>query len=144
MAKLQKVVALALLLNDKDELLISKRLDKNIPEADGKWEFVGGHVEFGESPEQAILREITEETGFTAEIEKFVPQILTNYWKNKDGEDVQVFLITYICRITGGQMHTEKFDHKISALKFIGPKEIEAYDTLPGVKELVNEYLLES
>jgi len=142
MAKLQKVVAIALLLNNDNQLLISKRLDPDIPGADGKWEFVGGHVDFGETPEQAILREITEETGFTAKIEKLVPQIITNYWKNKGNDDVQIFLLTYLCKITGGQMHTEKFDHKISALKFISPKEIENYDTLPGVKELVGKYLV--
>ena len=66
----QKVVAIALLINDQGKLLISKRLDKNIAETDGKWELPGGHVEFGKTPEQAVIREIKEESGLTAKIEK--------------------------------------------------------------------------
>ncbi|MGP7795309.1 NUDIX domain-containing protein [Sphingomonas sp. CLY1604] len=31
----------------------------------GCWDFVGGHVEPGETPEQALIREVREETGVT-------------------------------------------------------------------------------
>lgn len=31
----------------------------------GTWNFFGGHINPGESPEQAVLRELREETGFT-------------------------------------------------------------------------------
>ena len=34
-------------------------------EEDQRWYFPGGGIEAGESPEEALAREVTEETGFT-------------------------------------------------------------------------------
>ena len=56
--RLKIVVSLALI-NDADEILLSKR-PKNKYLA-GFWEFPGGKVETGEVPEIALMREIKEE-----------------------------------------------------------------------------------
>lgn len=57
-------VATIFLVNDKLEVLLSwnKRLQKWIP--------VGGHMNPGETPEEAVIREVIEETGFDFD---FVP-----------------------------------------------------------------------
>ncbi|HOD43901.1 MAG TPA: NUDIX domain-containing protein [Anaerolineaceae bacterium] len=39
-------------------------LHRNNPPNEGKWNGVGGHIEPGESPMQACLREVWEETGY--------------------------------------------------------------------------------
>jgi 8-oxo-dGTP pyrophosphatase MutT (NUDIX family) len=46
----------AVIFNDNGEVLLQKRKDVN------KWCIISGHVEFGETIEAAILREIEEET----------------------------------------------------------------------------------
>ncbi|GHT62699.1 NTP pyrophosphohydrolase [Bacteroidia bacterium] len=61
--------------NSRGELLLQKRaMDKDIQP--GKWDTsVGGHVDFGESVESALYREVREELG----IEDFTPEFLQSY-----------------------------------------------------------------
>jgi 8-oxo-dGTP pyrophosphatase MutT (NUDIX family) len=51
---------LCFLLNGDDVLLIHRRFPPN----EGRWNGVGGHVEPGETPRQAVIREVAEETGY--------------------------------------------------------------------------------
>jgi len=55
----------AVIINDKSEILLLKRLKE--PEK-GCWTIPGGTVEFGETIEEAIIREIEEEIGVKIEI----------------------------------------------------------------------------
>lgn len=52
-------VACGVLVNDRGEVLIAQRPEGKI--AAGKWEFPGGKIEPGESPEQSLRRELDEE-----------------------------------------------------------------------------------
>ena len=51
-----------------DEVLM---LYRNRPPNQGLWNGVGGHIEPGESPESACLREVVEETGFHLKAVRF-------------------------------------------------------------------------
>jgi 8-oxo-dGTP diphosphatase len=56
----------AAIFNQKGEILLQKRNDVN------QWCVISGHVEFGETIEEAILREIEEEVNVKAKIHRFV------------------------------------------------------------------------
>lgn len=56
----------AAIFNEKGEILLQKRKDVN------QWCIISGHVEFGETIEQAMLREIEEETNSTAALIRFI------------------------------------------------------------------------
>ncbi len=61
----------AIILNERDEFFMSQRGQKARNER-GCWEFPGGRVEYGETLQAAIVREILEEFGITIAIERFL------------------------------------------------------------------------
>lgn len=72
----------AIIFNDKGEVLLQRRKDV------GKWGVISGHVEFGESVTDAILREIQEETDTRAVIKRFIgiyssPTSQTYHYKDR-------------------------------------------------------------
>ena len=52
-----------------NKLLLIKR---DIEPFKGKWALPGGHVEYGEKVEEAVVREVSEETGLNTKIEKII------------------------------------------------------------------------
>ena len=72
-----------------------------------KWEFPGGKIEAGETPQQCILREITEEFGIEIEIKAALPPASHAY------PDFQIQLHPFICKITEGAAITLSEHHAI-------------------------------
>lgn len=68
-------------------------------QAGRRWQLPKGHVEPGESPDQAAVREVREETGVTGQVVASLPQI--EYWFIERGrrvhKQVEYFLLTYVC-----------------------------------------------
>ncbi|MBC8412881.1 MAG: NUDIX domain-containing protein [Nitrospira sp.] len=58
-----KQVAQIILENPRGELLIYKRDNNPDIPYPGHWDLIGGHLEEGETPEQALVREVMEEIG---------------------------------------------------------------------------------
>src|SRR5439155_1588409 len=58
-----KQIAMVLLFDRHDRLLIYLRDDKPEIPFPNHWDFFGGHLEEGETPEQAMIREVKEELG---------------------------------------------------------------------------------
>ena len=65
--KNQKIVAKGLFFNDKSKKEILLLKNKH-----GYWDLPGGHLEFGETPQECLLREIKEEIGLRAEVLKLL------------------------------------------------------------------------
>lgn len=58
----------------------------------GEWEFSGGRIKFGESPENALEREVYEETGLNVKVKE-----ITHASSFIVSEDKNVIIIFYLC-----------------------------------------------
>jgi 8-oxo-dGTP diphosphatase len=56
-----KQIAAIILENDRGELLLALRDNKSWIPFPNHWDLIGGHVEEGETPEEALVREVKEE-----------------------------------------------------------------------------------
>ena len=131
MEKRQQNVVIALIRNGLGQILISKRNDSHVPKAHNKWALIGGKIEYGENPIEALIREVKEETGLTISDIKLLPQLFSQFWKNKDGNEFQVILMPYECNIHPLNQEPMITDNKIKELKFIHSAEAEQYNFLP-------------
>ncbi len=83
------------------------------PKHFGKHNLPGGGLEFGETPEAAVIREIKEETGITVANPRLV-FAYSNLFKmpyiNDGTEFVQALLLYYACDFMGGDFSEVRFD----------------------------------
>lgn len=101
----QLVVPGALIIKDR-KMFLNKRRDHN-PALNNKWEFVGGGVDYGETVENCLLREVREETGFEVKVLERLPKIYTKTGQGIPKDDkFQVFLVIFIVEILKGKLKT--------------------------------------
>ena len=131
----QVVAAIALIHDSEGKIFLQKRNDLSIPEAHGKWEFPGGGIEFGETGEEAVMRECREEMGCEVIVERFIPIFWTSMWKKENGEKFQAFVVCYQCRIATGMPRPS--NQEVSQIGWFTKDEIRQMETLPGTHAVI-------
>lgn len=90
------VLVAAAVIIDLGRVLLTQRMPG--AHLEGAWEFPGGKVEPGESPEQALVREMREEIGVRAEVDDILD---VTFWRY---ERKDVLLLFYRARIIDGEV----------------------------------------
>ena len=90
-----KLSTLCYIEKDDKYLMLHRTVKENDVNKD-KWIGVGGHFEYGESPEECLLREVKEETGVDASIVKYVGKSQYNFTVPEDmvNKEVHWYLMT--------------------------------------------------
>ena len=96
-----------LILNDKNEVLLLKRSMKCKTDR-GIWSRPGGGVEFGETFEEAVVREIREEIGVDIDVIKCLDY--TNDLKFEDGMQKHWITLGFLGRIKSGEPKVMELD----------------------------------
>ena len=107
----------AAIIKKEDKVFITQR---GHGEFKGVWEFPGGKIEVGETPEEALIREIREELKFEIRVDRFYDEI-------KDvREDITIDVKFFICTLISGKLElTEHLDSK-----WVKPCNIDESDFL--------------
>ena len=98
------------------------------------WEFPGGKVEPGETPETALVREIREELAVEISVEELLTTVEYDY------PNFHLTMHCYLCRLTGGELRL--LEHE--AARWLGKGELYSVEWLPadvGVIPLVERIL---
>jgi len=121
------VVAVALTDAQGRVLIAQRPFDK---EHAGLWEFPGGKIEPGESPEAALVRELREELGVTV-----VPEHLEPLTFSSAGRGTRhLLLLLYRCTAWQGEPHALD----ASAIRWVPPAALVDYDMPPADRPFVS------
>ena len=120
------VVAAALIDSDGRVLIQQRPPGKNMA---GLWEFPGGKVDVGETPEAALVRELSEELGIDVETACLAPAAFAS---EALGEK-HLLLLLYICRKWSGIPQPLE----ASALKWVRPNALYSIDMPPADRPLI-------
>lgn len=124
--KILLVVACALIDADRRVLIAQRPENKTFA---GLWEFPGGKIEAGESPEAALIRELEEELGISTKQACLAPLSFVSH----SYENFHLLMPLYVCRKWQGQPHAK--EHQ--ALKWVRPQVLRDYPMPPADEPLI-------
>ena len=91
----------------------------------GAWTLPGGGIEFGEHPDEAVLRELEEESGLTGRIDGILGIFSKVYARSRAAAGGDLHFIGFLYRVTpvGGELRDE-VDGSTDTCAWIGPDEL--------------------
>jgi 8-oxo-dGTP diphosphatase len=116
----RRTLVVAALIEERGRILLSRRRpDQSLPNC---WEFPGGKVEPGESPESALVREIEEELGCRVAVGAIFEVVFHAY------PDLDLYMLVYRCQITAGV----PVPRQVAAVDWFDPRVIPTLSLPPA------------
>jgi mutator protein MutT len=115
----------AAILEKDGRIIIAQRKSKD--HLGGKWEFPGGKIEAGETPEECLARELNEEFDIDVSVGEYFGSSIFYH------ELISIELMVYRTFWSGGQINST--DHK--DYKWVTIEDLERYDFAPADRKFV-------
>ncbi len=132
-------VVVAAVVVQGNRVLLAKRSSPDNEQAHLRWECPGGKLEEGETPEEALVREIREELAVHVDVGSLLPWPQVNYWRHTNGRITQNLILPFRC--TGAMYPKPQRGQGVVDAKFFHVHEIEKMhrngELLPGTVEFV-------
>lgn len=116
---MKTVKVVAAIIKNEDKIFATQR---GYGEFKDGWEFPGGKVEAGETPQQALVREIKEELDTDIVVEDFVMTVEYDYPK------FHLSMDCFMCSIAAGELVLKEHE----AAKWLAKDELDSVEWLPA------------
>lgn len=121
-----KEVTAAIIMHDHLMLIAQRGPGQNLA---GKWEFPGGKIEPGETPEACLTREIKEELDIDIEVVGFFAESIYRY------EAGQIRLLAFTANWIGGELQAKEH----SQIRWINREQLADFDFAPADRPFVEQ-----
>lgn len=121
---MKHIEVVAAVIHNDGEIFATQR---GFGEFEGMWEFPGGKIEFGESCEVALVREIQEELGVDIEVGKLICTIEYDY------PSFHLTMHCFLCSVASGEI--ELREHK--SARWLTKDALNDVEWLPADLEVI-------
>jgi len=123
---MKTVRVVAAVIMEKDRIYATQR---GYGEFKDGWEFPGGKIEPGETPEAAVVREIREELAAEVEPLRLITTVEYDY------PSFHLSMDCFLCRITGGHLTLKEHE----AARWLTKDTLDSVGWLPADRSLIEE-----
>ena len=122
---MKHIEVVATIIHDTDGRIFATQ--RGYGEWEGWWEFPGGKMEMGESPEEALRREIWEELETRIDIERLVTTVDYDY------PSFHLTMHCYWCHVESGTLTLKEHE----AARWLSTDELESVKWLPADLQII-------
>jgi 8-oxo-dGTP diphosphatase len=136
----QRVAAYGVARRDDEVLLARASSDTGVP---ATWWLPGGGVEFGESPEECLVREFLEETGLEVRVRDVLDVVSDVAELTREPVRLHSVRLIYEVEVLSGSVRPET-SGSTDAVRWVGSGDLEALPLISWLKEVAGRHLSQS
>lgn len=125
-SRMKRIEVVAAIIQKKQQIFATQR---GYGEFKDGWEFPGGKIEQGESPRQALIREIKEELDTEIEVGELIDIVEYDY------PQFHLTMHCFFCTIKSGDLVLKEHE----AAKWLSTEELNSVEWLPADLELIEK-----
>lgn len=120
-----------------NNILLARRHQPSSPQAHLKWELPGGKVDFLETPDEAVVRELREELNIVVRPLRLLPHLQSNIYHKLDETTVHSIVAAFECVLASGSPSPKPDLTSVTRVRWVPLDDLGKYDLLPGTQEFV-------